>query len=110
MRRPGVPLLGFQLLVRRWLGAPMLSSADAAICSACGLQGDVNHLLCCAVMGRYARHNALDVVTRIAEPGSCGQLQLQPRLRYRCGRLRGALPSALHRLRPVSQLAPTRFA
>jgi len=39
----------------------LFSSAKAAICSACGLQGDIqgDRLLFCATMGRYARHNAL---------------------------------------------------
>ena len=48
----------------------MFSSAEAAFCSACGLQVDIqgDHLLCCAAMGRYARHNALrDALARIAE-------------------------------------------
>jgi hypothetical protein len=60
----------FQLLCRRWLGVNLFPSLEAALCPACGSQGDVqgDHVLCCAQLGRYARHTALrETLLRIAE-------------------------------------------
>ena len=52
------------------MGVPLFSSPEAAVCCACGLQGDIHgdHLLSCPDMGRHARHNSLrDAVVHIAE-------------------------------------------
>ena len=60
----------FQLLCRRWLGVNLFPSLEAALCPACGSQGDVqgDHVLCCAQLGRYARHTALrETLLHIAE-------------------------------------------
>ena len=48
----------------------MFPSLEAAVCPACGTQGDIHGdlVMCCAALGRYARHTSLvDSLVHIAE-------------------------------------------